>query len=161
MKNWKAMAGSLVLAGALAAPGMSMAFGGGDHHQGPHHFKHGMLERMADELDLTEGQKAQLKANRDANREARKAQRDKWREVHGKLREAIQSGADQATLDRLGAELGRLQVEKMQAMHEQRQQFETILTEEQKAKLEQMKADRKARWQERRKRRAERRNDDQ
>lgn len=150
MKNWKAMAGSLVLAGALAVPGMSVAFGGGDH--GPHHFKGHFFEHMAEELDLTEGQKAQLKANREAAREAHKAQRQQMRELHRQLRAAIESGADQATLDSLGAELGRLQVAKMQQMHKQRQQFEAILTDEQKAKLEQLKAERKERRKERRQR---------
>lgn len=160
MKNWKAVAGSLVLAGALAAPGMSLASGGGGHHHGPHHSKHRMFQHMAEKLELTEGQKAQLKADRDANREAQKAQREKRREIHKQLREAIESGADQATLDQLGAELGKLQVARMQAMHEQHRQFEAILTDEQKTKLEQMRAERKARWEERRTRRTERRRDD-
>ncbi|SHE85654.1 LTXXQ motif family protein [Microbulbifer donghaiensis] len=153
MKNWKAMASSLVLAGALAVPGMTMA-AGGEH--GPHHFKGPMFEHLAEELNLTEGQKAQLKANREANREARKAHREEMRALHEQLREAIDSGADQATLDRLGAELGKLQVAKMQEMHQQQAQFEAILTDEQKVKLEQLKAERKERWKERRHKRGER-----
>ncbi|MFC6632223.1 Spy/CpxP family protein refolding chaperone [Microbulbifer taiwanensis] len=157
MKNWKAMAGSLVLAGTLAVPGMTMAFGGDNHHRDPHHYKGHFFEHMAEELDLTEGQKAQLKANRDANRDAHKAQRKQMRELHKQLRQAIESGADQATLDSLGTELGKLQVAKMQERHQMRTQFEAILTDEQKAKLEQLKAERK----ERRKERRERRQDDE
>jgi len=150
MKNWKAMAGGLALMGALVAPGMSAAFGG---EHGHHDFKGHFFERMADELGLTEGQKAQLEANREASREARKARRQQMRDLHGKLREAVDSGVDQATLDTLGAELGKLQVTRMQEMQRARQQFEAILTDEQKAKLEQLKAGRKERWQERRERR--------
>ncbi|WP_323844832.1 Spy/CpxP family protein refolding chaperone [Microbulbifer magnicolonia] len=161
MKNWKAMASSLVLAGALAAPGMTLAFGGDNHHGGPHHFKGHFFEQMAEELDLTEGQKAQLKANREANREARKAQREQMRALHEQLREAIDSGADQATLDKLGAELGKLQVAKMQEMQQHRKEFEALLTPDQKAKLEQLKAEREERWKERRQKRAERRQEEQ
>ncbi|WKT61782.1 Spy/CpxP family protein refolding chaperone [Microbulbifer thermotolerans] len=152
MKNWKAIAGSVILAGALAAPAATLAFGGG---QGPHHHKGHYMEHIAEELNLTEGQKAQLKANREAAREAHKAQRKQKRELHKKLREAIASGADQATLDSLGAELGRLQVAEMQQRHKQRQQFEAILTDEQKAKLEKLKVEREERRMERRGKRGE------
>lgn len=152
MNKWKAIAGSMVLAGALTAPGLSMAFGPGDHGpQGPGHFRGHMFEHMADELGLTEGQKAQLKANREANREAHKAQREEMRKLRKQLQEAVESGADQATLDSLGAQLGKLEVARMQEMQKMRQQFESVLTDEQKAKLEKMKAEHKARWEERRK----------
>ncbi|WP_193164546.1 Spy/CpxP family protein refolding chaperone [Microbulbifer hainanensis] len=154
MKNWRAIAGSVVLAGALVAPGLSMAFGPDDRGPGgPGHFREHMFERMADKLDLTEGQKAQLKANMEANREAHKAQREQMHELHKQLREAIESGADQATLDKLGAQLGKLEVAKMQEMQKMHEQFEAILTDEQKAKLKEMKAQHMERWEERRQRR--------
>lgn len=154
MNKWKAMAGSLVLAGALAVPGITLAQDDMEPPMPMEHCHHGghFFERMADELDLTEGQKAQLKANREANREAHKAQREQMRQLHKQLREAIESGADQATLDNLGAQLGKLQVAKMQQMYTMQQQFEAMLTDEQKAKLEQLKSERKARWKERSKR---------
>lgn len=153
MKNWNAMAGSLVLAAALAAPGVSMAFGGEEH--GPRHHKHKMFERMAEKLDLTEGQKAQLKADRDASRDAHMAQRKEMHELREQLREAIDSGADQATLDKLSAELGRQEVAQMQQRRQMQEQFESILTDEQKAKLEELKSERKERWQKRREERQE------
>ncbi len=165
MKNWKAMAGSLVLAGVLAVPATILAQE--DNFEPPmmfkHHGHHGghFFEHMADELDLTEGQKAQLEANRDATREAHKAQRQQIRELHKQLREAIESGADQATLDSLGSELGKLQVAKMQQMHKQREQFEAILTDEQKAKLEQLKRERKERRMEHRQRWLDKQQDEQ
>ncbi|WP_237065665.1 Spy/CpxP family protein refolding chaperone [Microbulbifer guangxiensis] len=148
----KKLAGSALLATLLAAPMATLA----DHHKGQgeglkeeHHER--MLERMAERLELTEGQKAQLKVNHEANREQRMAQRQEMRQLRQQIREAIDSGADQATLDRLGAQLGQLQVSQMQDRHRRHQELESILTDEQKAKLEEMKSDRKARWRERHK----------
>lgn len=153
MNKWKALAGSLIIGSALTTSGLVMAFPDGDH--GPRgHFKGGdhkerMFEHLADELDLTEGQKAQLKANREAGKEARKAEREAMREIHKQLREAIESGADQATLDSLGAKLGQLEVKKMQSRHEMRAQFESILTADQKAKMEELKSKRMERHEKR------------
>ncbi|QKX18746.1 Spy/CpxP family protein refolding chaperone [Microbulbifer sp. YPW1] len=155
MNKWKALAGSLVLGSALTTSGMVLAFPdehqGHRGHKGHHggHHKERMFEHLAEKLDLTEGQKAQLKANREASKEARKAQREEWHALRKQLREAIESGADQATLDSLGAELGKLEVQKMQRMHEKQVQFESILTDEQKAKLAEMKAERMERHEKR------------
>lgn len=153
MNKWKAMMGSLGLAGALALPAVTLAEDDFVHSGTRHHGSH-FLEHLEEELDLTEGQVAQLKVNREANRDARKAQREQMRELRKQLREAIDSGADQGTLDELGAQLGKLHVAKMQEMQQMRQQFEAILTEEQKAKLKQMKEERGGRrhfrrWKER------------
>ena len=154
MNKWKALAGSAILSSVLIAPGMVMAYPDGDH--GPRHHKERMFEHLAEELELTEGQKAQLKANREAGKEARNADRKEMHEVRKQLRDAIESGADQATLDSLGAKLGQLEVAKMQRMHEKREQFESILTDEQKAKLAELKAKREARHAERKQRWQER-----
>lgn len=150
MNKWKALAGSLVLSSVMAAPAMVMASPDGDH--GPHHHKQRMFEHIADELDLTEGQKAQLKANREASKEAFKARREAMHEAHKALRDAVSSGADQATLDSLGAKIGALEVQKAQEMEKQRTQFEAILTDEQKTRLEEMKAERKERFEKRKQR---------
>lgn len=154
MNKWKAMMGSLALAGALAVPAVTLAQDDFVHtFTSRHHGSH-FLEHMEEELGLTEGQVAQLKANREANRDVRKSQRDQMRELRKQLREAIDSGADQGTLDELGAQLGKLHVAKMQEMQQMRQQFEVILTEEQKVKLKQLKEERGGRhhfrrWKER------------
>jgi len=137
MKNWKLAVSSLALAGVLVFPAVTMAYGGGEgHHKRAY-------EHIARELQLTEGQKAQLKANRDGTREARKAQREQMNELRKQIHTAIESGADQAAVDQLGAELGKLKVQQMQNHYQMRQQFEEILTEEQKAKFEELKAERK------------------
>lgn len=151
MKNWKLAVSSLALAGVLVFPAATMAYGGGEGHH-----KRG-FEHIARELQLTEGQKAQLKANRDGTREARKAQREQMNELRKQIHTAIESGADQATVDQLGAELGKLKVQQMQNHYQMRQQFEAILTEEQKAKFEELKAERKEHRMKWRKDRLERR----
>ncbi|WP_226648400.1 Spy/CpxP family protein refolding chaperone [Microbulbifer variabilis] len=137
MRNWKLVLSSLALAGVMAAPAATMAFGGEEGHH-----KRG-FEHMARKLDLTEGQRAQLKANRDSNSESRNAQRQQLQELRQQIHTALENGADQATLDQLGAELGKLEMQKMQNHFQMRQQFEAILTDEQKAKYEELKEQRK------------------
>ncbi|WP_299584436.1 Spy/CpxP family protein refolding chaperone [uncultured Microbulbifer sp.] len=154
MKNWKVVLGSLALAGVMAVPAASMAFGGGEGHH-----KRG-FEHMARELGLTEGQKAQLKANRESNSDSKIAQREQLRALRKQIRAAMESGADQATLDQLGTELGKLEVQKMQNHFQIRQQFEAILTDEQKAKFETLKEKRKERHMKWREERLERRTSD-
>ncbi|WNZ55159.1 Spy/CpxP family protein refolding chaperone [Microbulbifer sp. EKSA008] len=143
MKHWKQAMGSLALVGVLVAPA-ALAFGGGEGGQGRG------FEYMVRQLELTEGQQAQLKANRESNREARMAQREQMIELRKELNAAIESGADQATLDQLGEELGKLKLQEMQNRNEMKEQFKAILTDEQKAKLEQLKSERKARQMKRR-----------
>jgi len=82
-------------------------------------------------------------------------------EAHDALREAVSSGADQATLDSLGAKIGALEVQRAQEMEKHRAQFEAILTDEQKAKLKEMKAERKERFKEHKKRWRDRDSDDE
>ncbi|MGL6158881.1 Spy/CpxP family protein refolding chaperone [Microbulbifer sp.] len=154
MNRWKATLGSLALASVLAVPAVTLAQDDFVHPSMSRHHGSRFLEHMEEELGLTEGQVAQLKANREVNRDARKAQRKQVRELRKQLREAIDSGADQGTLDELGAQLGKLHVAKMQEMRQVRQQFEAILTEEQKARLKQLKEERGGRrhfrrWKER------------
>ncbi|WP_444941092.1 Spy/CpxP family protein refolding chaperone [Microbulbifer sp. ZKSA004] len=143
MKHWKQAIGSLALAGVLVAPA-AMAFGGGESGQGRG------FEYMVRQLELTEGQQAQLKANRESTREARMAQREQMIELRQQINEAIESGADQTTLDQLGEELGKLKVQQMQNHDTMKEQFKAILTDEQKAKLEQLKSERKERQMKRR-----------
>ncbi|MDP5208969.1 Spy/CpxP family protein refolding chaperone [Microbulbifer sp. 2205BS26-8] len=133
MKNWKLAMGSLALAGVLAAPGTTLAFGGGEGHH-----RYG-FEHMARELQLTEGQRAQLKSNRESTREARMALRKQLKELRQQIHTAIERSAEQSTLDQFGAELGKLKVRQMQNRYQMRQQFEAILTDEQKAKLAELK----------------------
>ncbi|MCO1333955.1 Spy/CpxP family protein refolding chaperone [Microbulbifer sp. OS29] len=140
MKNWKMVVGSFALAGVMVVPAVSMACDNARAHgraQGP--------EKIAKELQLTEAQRAELKEYRGARRESKLAQREQMHKLRGEIREAIQSGADQATLANLGAELGKLEVAKMQRRNQMLERFESVLTEEQLAKLESLKAEKKKR----------------
>lgn len=139
--NWKALAGGLMLAATVALPGTLLA---ADHHDKGHH-GHEMLERMAEKLDLTEAQKAQLKAKREAQRDDWESLKKQKRELRDEIRTALDSGADQTKLDRLAGQLGAVELKMMQQKHQMHQDLEAILTDEQKAKLEQWHSERKER----------------
>lgn len=163
MKNWKAMLGSLALAGALAtAPGLVAADEDREHHHfrwHPFSHMHKDFDRLADKLELRDEQKAQLKEMHKAHKEEFKALSEESRKLHRQIHEAIKSGADQATLDSLGAQWGKVHVARMQMAHKHYREFEGTLSAEQKAKLEQMKAERMEKRRERREERRERRDD--
>ncbi|MEX2963403.1 Spy/CpxP family protein refolding chaperone [Microbulbifer sp. TYP-18] len=146
MQNRISKLGSFLLAGALVAPAAVLAHGGEDGDRGIYRQK---FERMAEQLNLTEGQRAQLKTDRAAGREIRRDQKREIRDLRRQVRESVRSGADQQTLDKLGAELGRLEVARMRQTQLMQQQFEAILTDEQKAKLQQIRSERQERWQKR------------
>ncbi|WP_444958341.1 Spy/CpxP family protein refolding chaperone [Microbulbifer sp. ZKSA002] len=141
MKNWKTVVGSLALAGVVAVPAVGMACDGKGRMEGRGHGP----EKIAKELELTEAQKDQLKELRESNREGKIAKREEMHKAYEELREAIRSGADQQTLASLGAEIGKLEVAKMQSRNQMRTQFESVLTDEQLAKLETLKAEKKDR----------------
>ncbi|WP_444931837.1 Spy/CpxP family protein refolding chaperone [Microbulbifer sp. SSSA002] len=141
MKNWKAVVSSLALAGVVAVPAVSMACDGSGRAEGRAHGP----GKIVKELELSEAQKDQMKAFRESNREGKVAQREEIHGAYKALREAIRSGADQKTLASLGAKIGRLEVAKMQSRNQMRTQFESILTEQQLAKLETLKAEKKDR----------------
>lgn len=151
------MAASLVMTTALAIPGMSLA----DQH-GPHGGHHGdkwqhhehMLEKMAEKLDLTEEQKAKIKANHEAKRAEHRQMRKELHEVRQEVREALEAGADQATLDKLATKLGSAEIKMMRHRQKMHEQLESILTDEQKAKLEKMHSERRQHRMERRKERS-------
>ncbi|WP_444931840.1 Spy/CpxP family protein refolding chaperone [Microbulbifer sp. SSSA002] len=138
MKYWKQAVGSLAIAGVLIAPA-AMALGSSEGGQGRG------FEYMARQLELTEGQQAQLRANRENSQEARAAQRQQMYELRQQINTAIDSGADQATLNQLGEQLGKLKVQEMLSQNRMREQFKAILTDEQKAKWETLKTQRKER----------------
>lgn len=67
------------------------------------------------------------------------ALRKQLKELRQQIHTAIERSAEQSTLDQFGAELGKLKVRQMQNRYQMRQQFEAILTDEQKAKLAELK----------------------
>jgi periplasmic protein CpxP/Spy len=126
--------------------------GAGDHagHMGKG--DHGkMMGRMAAKLDLSEGQKIQMQQLHEGFRTQNAPFRESMQATMSELREARQSG-DTARAQQLAAQLEgqRTQMQtQRQAMHEQ---MLTILTPDQKTKLEAMKAEKHNRKGERKQR---------
>ncbi|MBB3060349.1 Spy/CpxP family protein refolding chaperone [Microbulbifer rhizosphaerae] len=142
MNLWKSTIGGMALAALVTAvPTQVLAH---DHFERIHEH----MEKWEEKLDLRKEQKDELKALRDAMKAERKTLKEQNRALYKQVKEAIKSGADQGTLDNLGAQLGKVQVAKMQLMDKHFKGFEKVLDEEQKAKFEAMKAEKKKRWEE-------------
>jgi len=157
-QNLKKVITGVGLAVVMVVPMLSMA---ADLEHGHRHAHKGRMmghnfERLADELALTEGQKAQIRADRDAARSEHRDLAQQQRELHQQIRTALDDGADQATLDTLAAQVGALEVQKMQQRRENRAQFLAVLTDDQKAKLTELKQERMDKRQQRMERHLER-----
>ena len=139
---WKKAIIGMSLVAVMGAPALGMAadFGPGFKHGGKgHHMLQQRFEKIAAELELTEGQKSQIRSDREANRAERHELAQQERTLRKKIRTALKEDADQSTLDGLAAELGALEVNKLQRRHENRERFLAVLTEEQKAELAELK----------------------
>lgn len=156
MKTFTTVAAALALTAGLAfaAPqgggerghkGMKGHMGAGDHagHMGKD--DHGkMMGHMAEKLELSEAQKVQMQQLHESFRAQHAPFRESMHATMTQLREARQSG-DTARAQQLAAELegqrAQMQTQR-QAMDEQ---ILTILTPDQKAKFEAMKAEKQNR----------------
>jgi Spy/CpxP family protein refolding chaperone len=158
------------LSGALLTIGVA-AFAGhhGGGHGGPHDGPHGdrmaaHLERMAEQLELTDGQRAEIRAIAERNtdgslREAMKANRKA-------LKEASQfDNYDAGIVAELAAEQGQLVTQSIIKREAAKQEMLAVLTEAQRDELKVLQAERRGRMMERRmqhrKERAERRERDE
>jgi Spy/CpxP family protein refolding chaperone len=112
----------------------------------------GML-RLMHQLNLTDAQRQQIRAIQDRFESSTKSQREEMRRLHEST-QGEPSAEAQARMQALRAEIG-------QTMRAQHQEVLNILTQEQRAQLERMKEERKARHEERRgSRRMNQQNDD-
>ena len=159
MRTITTVAAALALTAGLA---FAAPQGGGERghmgkkgHMGAGHMGQGdhgkMMGRMAEKLELSEGQKIQMQQLHETFRTQHAPFRESMQATMTQLREARQSG-DTARAQQLAAELegqrAQMQTQR-KAMHEQ---MLTILTPDQKAKLEAMKAEKKNRKGERKQR---------
>jgi Spy/CpxP family protein refolding chaperone len=151
-KGDKLMKKSLIAASALvlvAAAGIAAPHEG--HRFGGKHGRHAFAQKFAEELGLTDAQKAQMKEIHKATREANAAFFDSFRGTMRQFREARKAG-DQARADSLKATL-QSQREQMQSIRaEERAKIKAILTAEQAAKFDELQAKRgerreRGRWQ--------------
>ena len=125
--------------------------GRGDFRGGRGHRPGAMLR----ELDLTDAQREQIRSLMDDGmaRESHKLVMEKRRA----LNEAVESGADEGTLQQLGYDLGMAEGEAAITRARVHGQVMEILTDEQRQELQAIKEERKQKMEERQKRWEERR----
>lgn len=124
---------ALLLAGLLAGPSAAALAGEGPKHGAMHGER---AEKMADWLELSDSQRAELQQLRATHAPQMKAQGAKMRELRGAER-ALDPTADGYVTEvrKIAEERARLRVEQAVTRAEHRQQMAGILTEEQRAKL--------------------------
>ena len=142
-----------ITAAVALALGASLAFAGpGEGKRGRHgkgmHGEAG-IARMAEELNLTDEQKAQLQEQRKNFRESNQARFETHRDTMRQYSEAKKAG-DTARAEALKATLEVQKGELQQLRQAQHEAMLSILTPEQRTKLEAMKAERQNRRGERR-----------
>lgn len=135
---------AFALSGTLAFAGVQAEGNEGFH--GRHGHRGHMEARLAAKLNLTDAQKAQLKSDRQTFREANK---DFFAQVKATRQEihAAKQANDTAKLDSLKATAQSQRAQMKQLRQQRREQFLSVLTPDQKAQLEQMKAEWKAKHQ--------------
>ena len=133
-----------ITAAALALT-TTMAFAG-PHGRGGKHGRHGgeLGARFAEKLNLTDAQKEQIRAFTQSFRQDNQAFFEAHRDTMKQLREAKQAG-DQARVDALKPTLQSQRAEMKQRRQVLKQQMVAILTPEQRAQYEALKAERQSR----------------
>ena len=101
-------------------------------------------------LDLTEAQKAQMKQIRESHSQNLRPLMEQVRAKRQELRQAQQGGTfNEALVSQKLSEIAPLEAKLMGERHRIHQEMLSVLTADQKAKLEQSREQRKARWAER------------
>ena len=155
MKKTIATALTLTL-GATLAFAAPQGKGDGEFRKGRHgkHGKHGAarFEKLAQQLNLTDAQKEQIRTQRQNFRESNQARFETHRDTMRQYREARKAN-DTARAEQLKATLEVQRGELQQLRQAQHQALLQILTPEQRAQLEAKKAEREQRRNERREQR--------
>ncbi len=133
-----ALSGSLAFAAGQADGGPN---GGARHGHG--RFGHHRMARLAKKLNLTHAQKDQLKSNHQAFRDSNK---DFFAQVKATRQEAhaAREANDTAKLDALKPTIQSQHARMQELRDQERTQFLSVLTPDQKAQLDQLKAQWKA-----------------
>ena len=142
-KKWLSAVGVFVLGTSLAVAAPQ----GGEGHGWGGHGRHGrgqMGAKMAEKLNLSDAQKQQLKDMNQSFREQNKPLFQAFRQNMKDLRAAKQSN-DTAKADSIKATLQSQRAELKQLRQQQQQRFLSILTPDQRAQFDQLKAERAAR----------------
>jgi len=138
-----------IVAAAVLATGVIFAVGQAAGDKGPRKFgKRGGHDRggfgmMFRGLDLTDEQKAKLKELRTANRTGMQPAHEALKATRTKMQELTANGAfDEAQVTALANEQAALQAKMIVERQRMKSQFFSLLTDEQKAKVAEMKAKR-------------------
>lgn len=133
------LAGTLLLSGTGAA----LAYGGG--HFGKDDCRHsgGAAMHGLKRLDnLSDEQRDQIKGIMRGQRDVMRDRMTDMRDSRMALRDAMQKGADEATLRPMAEKQGAMVTEMIMARAKVRNQIQAVLTEEQRQQLEQMRNER-------------------
>jgi periplasmic protein CpxP/Spy len=141
-KKWITAAGVFVLGASLALAAPKMGEGHEGHGGEGHH--HGQMfgERFATKLNLTDAQKQQVEALNKAFRENNKAVFESARQTRKDFHAAKEAN-DTAKLDALKPAMEAQRAQMKQLRDAQEAKIAAILTADQRAQWEQMKAERK------------------
>jgi protein CpxP len=97
------------------------------------------LERLADRLDMTEQQRAEIKTMLDDSRQQMKGLREQMRANRAQLRDLTQQAEfDEAAVRNVADEQGDLKAEMIVLRARQRHEMKAVLTDEQRVKLDEM-----------------------
>jgi protein CpxP len=130
---------------AVVALSATVAFAAPHEGRGGRHGRGGEFgARMAEKLNLSDAQKQQIKDLQTNFRESNKAFFDQVRDTHKQMAEAREAN-DTARLDALKATAESQHAQMKQLRDQQQQRIAALLTPEQRAQLDAMKAEREAR----------------
>ena len=151
MKFWKCSVSCVAMLGLLAllplhADARVVSFLASEHSSDRKERFEAFWESIEDKLDLRKEQRDELKKYRDATKEERKRLKEESKRLKKEIKAALESSADQSTLDKLGAEWGRVNIKLMELSHKYRKKFEEALDDSQRAKLEKLKSDYGRKW---------------
>jgi periplasmic protein CpxP/Spy len=126
--------------------GATLAFAGPGEGKRGFHGKEGKrgeahMARLAEKLNLTDAQKAQLEEQRKNFRATNQARFETYRDTNRQYRQALEA-KDQARVEALKATLQIQKGELQQLRKAQHEAMLSVLTAEQKAELEAMKSER-------------------
>lgn len=154
LNRFHAIALAAVMALAIAVPfAIAQSKDGGRHAEGRHGMRGG--DRMAGaffrNLDLTDAQKTQMKQIRESHGQTLRPLMEQIRTKRQELRQASKGGTfDEALVAQKLTEIAPLEAKLMGEEFRTHQEMLSVLTPEQKTKLDQLRDQQKSKWSERR-----------
>ncbi len=148
LNRFQSVAVAIIMAVAVAVPVVLAQSTGDDGGRRGHkgHFGRGHGGRMFSQLDLTDAQKEQIKAIHQKNRESLRPLMEQIRAKRQEIRQANEGGTvNEALVSQKLAEIAPLEAKMMAERARIHQETLSVLTPEQRTKLEQMREQFKSR----------------